>query len=105
MSLRWRTGVSPVQPAGTPGLHFQPYPTTSMPMERAVPRTLFIADSTDAAFRSGIFCRAMSSTCLAVTFPTLSLLGAPDPLAIPAARLSRIDAGGVLVIKVNERSL
>src|SRR4029077_5043987 len=34
-----------------------------------------------------------------------SLLGAPEPLAIPAARLSRIEAGGVLVMKVNERSL
>src|SRR5208337_5522609 len=40
-----------------------------------------------------------------VTLPTLSLLGAPDPLAIPAARFSNTDAGGVLVIKVNERSL
>jgi len=81
------------------------YPTTSIPMERAVPRMLFIADSTDAAFKSGIFWRAISSTCLAVTLPTLSLLGAPDPLAIPAARLSRIEAGGVLVIKVNACSL
>src|SRR5581483_2986552 len=81
------------------------YPMTSIPMERAVPRMLLIADSTDAAFRSGIFCLAMSSTCFAVTLPTLSLLGAPAPFAIPAARLRRIEAGGVLVMKVNERSL
>src|SRR5499427_11132516 len=74
-------------------------------MERAVPRTLLIAVSIEAAFRSGIFCLAMSSTCLAVTLPTLSLLGVPDPLAMPAARFNRIDAGGVLVMKVNERSL
>ena len=72
-----------------------------MPIDRAVPRTLLIAASTDAAFRSGIFCFAMSSTCFTVTLPTLSLFGAPDPLAIPAARFSRIDAGGVLVINVN----
>ena len=69
-----------------------------------MPRTLFIADSTEAAFKSGIFCLAISSTCLAVTLPTLSLFGAPEPLAMPAARFSRIEAGGVLVMKVNERS-
>src|SRR5437660_11794385 len=74
-------------------------------MERAVPRTLFTAASTEAAFKSGIFCLAISSTCLAVTLPTLSLFGVPAPLAMPAARFSRIDAGGVLVMKVNERSL
>jgi len=68
-------------------------------MDRAVPRTLFTAASTEAAFKSGIFCRAISSTCFAVTLPTLSLFGAPDPLAMPAARLSRIEAGGVLVGK------
>ena len=84
---------------------FHNYPTTSIPIDRAVPRTLFTAASIEAAFRSGIFCLAMSSTCLAVTLPTLSLLGAPDPLAMPAARFSRIEAGGVLVMKVNERSL
>src|SRR5216684_4959162 len=74
-------------------------------MDRAVPRTLLIAVSTEAAFRSGIFCLAMSSTCFSVTLPTLSLLGVPDPLAMPAARFNRIDAGGVLVMKVNDRSL
>src|SRR5258706_606991 len=81
------------------------YPITSMPIERAVPRMLLIAVSTEAAFRSGIFCLAISSTCLSVTLPTLSLFGVPDPLAMPAARFSRIDAGGVLVMKVNVRSL
>src|SRR5437016_4399486 len=81
------------------------YPTTSIPMERAVPRTLLIAASIEAAFRSGSFCLAMSSTCFAVTLPTLSLVGAPDPFAMPAARFSRIEAGGVFVLKVNDRSL
>src|SRR6202051_3180261 len=76
-----------------------------MPIDLAVPRTLLIALSPDAAFRSGIFFFAMSSTCFAVTLPTLSLFGVPDPLAMPAARFNRIDAGGVLVMKVNERSL
>src|SRR5882724_7265444 len=63
------------------------------------------AASIDAAFKSGIFCFAISSTCFSVTFPTLSLFGAPDPLAIPAALFNRIEAGGVLVMNVNERSL
>src|SRR5271157_3250502 len=81
------------------------YPTTSIPMDLAVPRMLLIAVSIEAAFRSGIFCLAMSSTCLAVTLPTLSLFGVPEPLAMPAARFNRIAAGGVLVMKVNERSL
>src|ERR1700740_3326172 len=85
--------------------HTKFYPTTSMPIDRAVPRTLLIAASTEAAFKSGIFCLAMSSTCFNVTLPTLSLFGAPEPFAMPAARFSKIDAGGVFVIKVNERSL
>src|SRR5271166_2232266 len=76
-----------------------------MPIERAVPFTLFTAASIDAAFKSGIFCLAMSSTCFSVTLPTLSLFGVPEPFATPAARFNRIEAGGVLVIKLNVRSL
>ena len=38
-----------------------------MPMERAVPRMLFMAVSTEEAFRSGIFCVAISRTCFSVT--------------------------------------
>src|SRR5258707_15684176 len=74
-------------------------------MLRAVPFTLLIAVSSEAAFRSGIFCLAMSSTCFSVTLPTLSLLGVPDPLAMPAARLSRIEAGGGLGRKGEKRWL
>src|ERR1700724_1584261 len=73
---------------------------TSIPMLRAVPFTLLTAASIEAAFRSGIFCLAISKTCFSVTLPTLSLLGVPEPLAIPAARFRSTDAGGVLVIKV-----
>ena len=47
----------------------------------------------------------VGGACFAVTLPTLSLFGVPDPLAIPAARLRRIEAGGVLVMKVNDLSL
>ena len=57
----------------------QLYPTTSIPMDRAVPLILLIAVSIEAAFRSGIFCVAISRTCFSVTLPTLSLLGEPEP--------------------------
>src|SRR3954464_8205537 len=76
-----------------------------MPMLRAVPFTLLMAASMEAAFRSGSFCLAMSATCFSVTLPTLSLFGEPEPLATPAARFNKIEAGGVLVIKVNDLSL
>jgi hypothetical protein len=44
-----------------------------------------IAASTEAAFRSGIFCVAISRTCFSVTLPTLSLFGVPEPFWRPAA--------------------
>ena len=75
-----------------------------MPMERAVPLMLLMADSTDAALRSGIFCVAISRTCFSVTLPSFSLFGVPEPLAMPAAFLSRTAAGGVLVMKLKLRS-
>jgi hypothetical protein len=42
---------------------------------------------------------------LRVTVPTLFLFGSADPFARFAARLSRIDAGGVLVMNEYDRSL
>src|SRR4051794_24578228 len=63
-----------------------------------------MAASSDAALRSGIFVRAISSTCCFVTLPTLFLFGMPEPFCRPAALSRRIDAGGVLVMKVKERS-
>jgi hypothetical protein len=65
-----------------------------------VPRTLLTADSSVSVFRSGSFVFAISSTCFAVTVPTLLLFGSADPLAKLAARFNRIDAGGVFVMKV-----
>src|SRR5581483_2844800 len=76
------------------------YPITSSPIDRAVPRTVLIAASSDSAFKSGIFVLAISSTCFAVTVPTLFLFGSADPLAMFAARFSSTAAGGVLVMKV-----
>jgi hypothetical protein len=82
----------------------QLYAVTSIPIDRAVPLMLFTAASIEAAFRSGIFCLAISSTCAYVTLPTLFLFGVPEPLARFAAFLSRTAAGGVLVTKVKLRS-
>src|SRR5262245_61536778 len=73
-------------------------------MLRAVPATVLTAASSDSAFRSGSFVFAMSSTCFLVTVPTLFLFGSADPFAMFAARFSSTDAGGVLVMKVYDRS-
>src|SRR5690349_24999693 len=81
------------------------FATTSLSMERAVPLMLLIAASRLAAFKSGIFCLAISETCFSVTLPTLSLFGVPEPLATAAARFSNTDDGGVLVMKVKDRSV
>src|SRR5579871_5747254 len=63
-----------------------------------------MADSTVKQFRSGILILAISSTCFSVIFPTRFLFGSADPLAIPTARLISTGTGGVLVMKVKERS-
>ena len=66
--------------------------------------TVRIAASTSLVLRSGILCSAISRTCFLVTWPTLVLFGSLEPLSILAAFLRRIEAGGVLVTKVKERS-
>src|SRR5580692_6275497 len=78
--------------------------TTSTPIERAVPLTEFMAASTVKQFKSGILSLAISSTCFTVILPTRFLFGSAEPFAIPTARLISTGTGGVLVIKVNERS-
>src|SRR5215813_9692461 len=74
-------------------------------MLRAVPSMILTAPSKSAAFRSAIFFCAISVSCFLVILPTLSFWGTPDPLMIPAAFFSRSDAGGVFMMKVNDRSL
>src|SRR4051812_25789085 len=73
-------------------------------MLRAVPFTEFIAASTEKQLRSGILILAISSTCFSVILPTRFLLGSAEPLAMATARLMSTGTGGVLVIKVKERS-
>ena len=74
-----------------------------MPMLRAVPAIMLMALSTLAAFRSGILVSAILRTCSLVILATLFLFGTPEALSRPQAFLIRTAAGGVLVIKVNER--
>src|SRR4029077_8827531 len=90
-----------------PGLlgHAFSYPSTSRPMLRAVPITVRMAESRFVVFKSGILVLAISSTCLRVTLPTLVRFGSAEPLTIPAARKSRMEAGGVFRIKVKVRSV
>src|SRR5262249_20245958 len=78
--------------------------TTSTPIERAVPFTEFIADSSVKLFRSGILILAISSTCFSVILPTRFLFGSAEPFASPQARLMSTGTGGVLVMNVNDRS-
>jgi hypothetical protein len=66
---------------------------------------IFTAASMSVAFKSSILVVAISSNCARVTLPTFTVFGLLLPFAIPTAFLSKIDAGGVLVIKVKLLSL
>src|SRR6202043_228129 len=83
----------------------QLYAVTSKPMFRAVPITVRTADSIFVVLRSTSLSLAISSTCFFVTLPTLLRFGSAEPFTIPAARSSKIEAGGVFKIKVNVRSV
>ena len=65
---------------------------------------IFEAASRSLAFRSGILRSAIWRTWAAVIVPTFSRCGSPEPFSIPAASLISTAAGGVLVMKSNERS-
>src|ERR1700730_17263955 len=80
------------------------YSLTSMPIDRAEPSTIRIADSTVSQFRSFIFCSAISLTCALVTSPALSRPGVLEPDSTFAAFLRKKETGGVLISKVKERS-
>src|SRR3990170_4057096 len=77
---------------------------TSMPMERAVPATWAMAPSGSMALRSGIFVSAILRSWSRVTDPTFSRRGLAAPLSTPAAWRNSTGVGGVLVMKVNDRS-
>ena len=65
---------------------------------------MLTAASSVAAFRSGILVLAISSAWARVMEPTLFLFGTPEAVSMPAAFLIRTGAGGVLVMKLKERS-
>ena len=73
-------------------------------MLRAVPATMLIAASKEAALRSGILVSAIFFTCSLVMEATFVLLGVPEAVSMPHAFLIRTAAGGVFVMKENERS-
>src|SRR6202044_3160453 len=75
-----------------------------MPIERAVPAMIFSAASIVVALRSGIFVSAICRSCAEVSVPTLVLCGSALPLSTPTAFLISSGAGGVFVMKVNDRS-
>src|SRR3569623_1410539 len=81
-----------------------------MPSDFAVPAIVRTAASRSVVFRSGSLTVAMSRNCFVVIFPTLFLFGSFEPLpgvfevARPSAFLIKMAAGGVLVMKVNDRS-
>src|SRR4051794_5761878 len=81
--------------------HYRP---TSTPIERAVPAMIFIAWSTSCALRSLSFFSAIARSWSGLIVPTFSRCGSPDPFSMPIAWRMSTAAGGVLVMKVNERS-
>src|SRR3954454_5396451 len=80
------------------------YRATSTPIERAVPAMIFIAWSTSCALRSLSFFSAIARSWSWLILPTFSRCGSPEPFSIPIAWRMSTAAGGVLVMKVNERS-
>src|SRR5947208_4700593 len=79
--------------------------TTSSPMERAVPATIFIAASMSVAFKSVSLISAIFLTWARVTFPTFWRFEVGEPFSMPASFFRSTAAGGVLVMNVNVRSL
>lgn len=66
-----------------------------MPILFAVPSTIDIAASIEAAVKSGIFVSAILLNCSFVIVPTTSLLVVPAPLVILAAFFNKAEVGGV----------
>src|SRR5205814_3818941 len=60
-------------------------PSTTRPMDRAVPAIMLIAPSRSVAFRSCIFSSAIFLSWARVTLPTLSRLEVAEPFSIPAS--------------------
>src|SRR5206468_8458920 len=72
--------------------------STSSPIERAVPATIFIAASISLAFKSGIFSSAILRTWARVTFPTFCRFDVGLPFSLPVSFSRSTGAGGVWVV-------
>src|SRR3954451_955346 len=75
-----------------------------MPIDRAVPAMIFSAAARSFALRSSSLVLAISLIWALLSVATLTVWGVGEPLATPAAFLISSAAGGVFVMKVNERS-
>jgi hypothetical protein len=75
-----------------------------MPIDRAVPAMIFSAAARSLALRSSSLVEAISRTWADERVATFVVCGVGEPLATPAAFLMSSAAGGVLVMKVKERS-
>ena len=80
-------------------------PLTVIPILRAVPATIFMAESTVKAFKSVILSLAITSTCSQVTLATFLRFDSADPLFNPVVSNNWIATGGVLMIKSNDLSV
>ncbi len=81
------------------------YPSTVIPIERAVPSTCLMASSRSTALVSFILVSAISRTWARLTLPTLLRFGSAEPFSSPAALRSKTGVGGVLRTKVNDPSV
>ena len=72
-----------------------------MPIDLAEPEIIFTACSKSIAFKSAIFCLAISSACFFEIDATIFLPGSLDPLFNFAASLIKKDAGGDFILKSN----
>src|SRR5450755_496601 len=75
-----------------------------MPIDRAVPAMIASAALMSRALRSGSLVSAISRSCAFDSEATFTLCGVGEPFSTLAAFLMSSAAGGVLVMKVNERS-
>lgn len=82
------------------------YGTTCTPKLLALPTIIRAMDSSGRCFicSSVDLIFAISYTCLRLIVPVVSWPGRPVPFSIPAAFLTKYEAGGVFVMNVKVRS-
>ena len=76
-----------------------------MPIDLAEPAIILTACSKSKAFKSFIFCLAISSACFFLIYATIFISGSFEPLLSLAASLIKKEAGGDFILKSNFLSL